>query len=403
MAGTAQAFEIPHRQPDLAIRWDNTIRYNARRARAGPGPGDPRQPEPRRRRPQFRQRLDGHQPARRPVGIRFRRGSASTAFAFSAAGWYDAAYDNLDNTNTATANTLVNGLPVAGAVEPVYQALRQGPFGRVARCLCLRQLRRRRRSGQHQGGPAHGLLGRQPAAGRRRPWRLVRQNSLDLGRASPRRAPKRRSCSGRAAAITLQAQPTKDLSIAGQWFYNWQAVRVPESGTYLTINDGAQLRRRFGHRRARIRSRPRIPGAPAYLRAWNAARYHAARDTAASIGDCGLSARWSPDWLDGTLGFYAPQRDGHPAAAMLTPGVVADRCPAATYAQRSAASSLPGGAASSTRRRRRSPTCRSTASIGTYRRRLRQQHPHLRPLAGEGSRRRQRRRGDVLPPEHAAR
>ena len=34
--------------------------------------------------------------------------------------------------------------------------------------------------------------------------------------------------------ITLQTQATKDLSIAGQWFYNWQAVRAPESGSWQT-------------------------------------------------------------------------------------------------------------------------------------------------------------------------
>ena len=27
-AGTAQAFEIPLDNPDLAVRWDNTLRYN---------------------------------------------------------------------------------------------------------------------------------------------------------------------------------------------------------------------------------------------------------------------------------------------------------------------------------------------------------------------------------------
>ena len=37
--------------------------------------------------------------------------------------------------------------------------------------------------------------------------------------------------------ITLQAQPNSELSVAGQWFYAWQAARIPESGSYLTIQD----------------------------------------------------------------------------------------------------------------------------------------------------------------------
>ena len=35
---------------------------------------------------------------------------------FSAALWWDPAYGSLDNSNSVTANTLVNGLPVAGAL-----------------------------------------------------------------------------------------------------------------------------------------------------------------------------------------------------------------------------------------------------------------------------------------------
>ena len=37
--------------------------------------------------------------------------------------------------------------------------------------------------------------------------------------------------------LTIQAQPTQDLSLAAQWFYNWQAVRSPESGSYLAGSD----------------------------------------------------------------------------------------------------------------------------------------------------------------------
>ena len=44
-------------------------------------------------------------------------------FRASGAGWYDFAYSSLDNTNNATANTLVNGLPVAGALSPTRSAM----------------------------------------------------------------------------------------------------------------------------------------------------------------------------------------------------------------------------------------------------------------------------------------
>ena len=81
-----------------------------------------------------------------------------------------------------------------------------------------------------------------------------------------RRAPKPRNCSVRAAASRCRRRPTKDLSLAAQWFFNWQAIACPESGTYLTVNDALN----FGGDSSifgRIRSPRAIPGAPAYLRA----------------------------------------------------------------------------------------------------------------------------------------
>ena len=50
--------------------------------------------------------------------------------------------------------------------------------------------------------------------------------------------------------LTIQAQPKQDLSLTGQWFYNWQAVRSPESGQLPVGQRHAQLRRRLvDHRR----------------------------------------------------------------------------------------------------------------------------------------------------------
>src|SRR4029450_7128433 len=50
-------------------------------------------------------------------------------FRVSAAGWYDFAYRRLDNTFTATANTLVNGLPVAGALSDCTKSYAKGVSG----------------------------------------------------------------------------------------------------------------------------------------------------------------------------------------------------------------------------------------------------------------------------------
>src|SRR4029077_12122063 len=50
-------------------------------------------------------------------------------FRASAAAWGDAAYRSLDNSNNVTANTLVNGLPVAGALSQYAKRYSKGPSG----------------------------------------------------------------------------------------------------------------------------------------------------------------------------------------------------------------------------------------------------------------------------------
>jgi hypothetical protein len=127
--------------------------------------------------------------------------------------------------------------------------------------------------------------------------------------------------------LTIQAQPTKDLSVAGQWFYNWQAVRLMESGSYLTYNDGAL----FGGDSAIVGPNPfagQVPGAPAMLRLWNTSPIPQSRYSG-SLGDFGLSARWSPNWLDSTLGFYARNATDILPQQYAVPGV-ATGLPAAT-------------------------------------------------------------------------
>ena len=115
-AGSAQAFEIPTDNEDLTMRWDNTFRYN------------------------LGFRVQSQDPAilgnvNSDDGDRnFKNGSVVTnrldllsefdlvwqrkyGVRVSAAAWGDAAYNHPDGTNTASANTLVNGLPVAGALS----------------------------------------------------------------------------------------------------------------------------------------------------------------------------------------------------------------------------------------------------------------------------------------------
>ena len=317
---SAVAFEIDVGNPDIEMRWDNTFRYNL-------GSRVQKQSDAILRAPN---NDDGDR--------NFSKGSLVTnrldiltEFDFiwkknygarvSAAGWYDAAYGSLDNTNNVTSNTLVNGLPVAGVLSPFAKRYAKGVSGEwldafVFANVDVMGIPVSVKAGQHTvfwgdslllGGALHSVS--------------YAQNSLDIWKGLATPGAEAKELFRPKGGLTLQAQPLKDLSIAGQWFYNWQAVRYPESGTYLTVNDGLN----FGGDSLILGANPfaaAVPGAPALLRAWNANTVAPSR-TSGSLGDWGLSARWSPDWLDGTLGFYYRNGTDIQPQILLTQGFAA--------------------------------------------------------------------------------
>jgi hypothetical protein len=301
-ATPAAAFELPQINPDLEMRWDNTFRYNIGGRAQSQDPAILRAPN----------NDDGDR--------NFSNGSLVTnrldilsefdivwkksfGARVSAALWYDAAYSGgLDNTSNVTSNTLVNGLPVAGALSPYTKRYARGASGEWLDAFVFGNFEIggipiNVKAGQHTvywgdslllGGAIHGVS--------------YAQNSLDIWKGLATPGAEAKELFRPKGGLTVQAQATKDLSIAGQWFYNWQAVRYPESGSYLTVSDALN----FGGDSLILGANPlaaAIPGSPALLRAWNTQTVAQSRYSG-NLGDWGISARWSPDWLDGTLGFY---------------------------------------------------------------------------------------------------
>ena len=86
--------------------------------------------------------------------------------------------------------------------------------------------------------------------------------------------------------VSGQAQLTDELSVAAQYFLEWESYRYPEGGTYLGPVDFAfdGPDRQF------------IPGLGF------ATRGEAVQPD--QSGEYGFALRWSPEFLDGTLGFY---------------------------------------------------------------------------------------------------
>ncbi len=90
--------------------------------------------------------------------------------------------------------------------------------------------------------------------------------------------------------LSAQAQVTDTLSLAAQYLFEWEPARYPEGGTYLgpvdfVFNgpDGA-FAAKVGNNLIGYTRGPAIEPKQS--------------------GEYGLAARWSPQWLDGTMGFY---------------------------------------------------------------------------------------------------
>ena len=336
-AQSAHAFDIDVGNPDLQMRWDNTVRYNLGiRAQSQDSKilGNPNYDDGDRN---------------------FSNGSLVTnrfdvlsefdlvfqkryGFRVSGAGWYDDAYRHLDNHNDATANTLVDGLPVAGRLSPYTKRYAKGPSGEILDAFAFANFDAgdvpiNVKAGQHTvywgdslllGGAIHGVS--------------YGQNPLDVWKGFSTPGSEAKELFRPRGGLTVQAQPTKELSVAGQWFYNWQADRIPESGSYLTIQDPLN----FGGDSFIFGPNPLAatnPSAPAFLRLWRTQDIKPPTNSG-SLNDWGVSARWSPQWLDGTLGFYYRNTNDVFPQAMATPGVAA--VPAAVCSARGG-QPLPGG------------------------------------------------------------
>ena len=169
-APAAHAFEIDVGNPDIQLRWDNTIRYNLATRVQGQDQALLKNVNIDDGNRNFeRGRWFNRFDVLTEADIIYKRSYGARV---SAALWWDPAYRSLDSTSPQTSNTLVNGRP-AVALSPFTQRYGEGPSGEFLDAFVFANFDAGSRPGQHQGRPAHGVLGRQPAARRCRARRVV--------------------------------------------------------------------------------------------------------------------------------------------------------------------------------------------------------------------------------------
>lgn len=284
-ADDARAFEIPTGTDDLRVRFDNTLRYNAAfRVRkqdgallgnAGIDDGD---------RNFARGLVSNRLDLLSELDAVWRD---SLALRVSGAGWYDNVYAQpLDNHSVATSNHLdENGNPAIGLSKRATKLFR-GPGAELLDAFGyakfdIGEIPFSVKAGRHTvywgeslllGGAAHGVS--------------YSQMPLDLAKGLAVPGSEAKELFRPLNSISAQSQIVDSLSLAGQYFLQWDRFRLPESGTYLDFNDALDK------------------GGESVILASGVRVVHAADIEPKQRGNWGLSARWSPEFLDGTLGFY---------------------------------------------------------------------------------------------------
>ena len=209
----------------------------------------------------------------------------------SGAGWYDQRYkDHLDNTSLATSNTLKNGRPTNDLNDFVdrYYA---GPNGELLDAFVFGKLNIgpvpvNVKVGRHSvmwgeslllGGYVHSVA--------------YAQTAVDLGKGQAQPGVEAKELFRPLNSISLNAQVTERLSIAAQYYLQWERNLLPEGGTYLGTTDAL------------------LGGGNSFIAGFHPLlgfiRFPHGNDIEPDQnGDWGVSARWNPRWLDGSLGLY---------------------------------------------------------------------------------------------------
>ncbi len=284
-ASGARAMEIGTGNPDLSIRWDNTVRanYAVRVESRDPKIGNSALAD------EGTYSFDkGDAVAKRldllsEFDVIYKRRFGAR---ISGTAWVDGAYGS---TSRGNPNPPLSGIPsyVGGQYSSTIKRLYRGGSGEILDAFVFGsvdfgEVPVRAKLGRHTvywgeslllGGNLHSVA--------------YAQTPLDLQKGFATPGTEAKELFRPLNQLSLQAQVTSTLSVAAQAMFEWEPARYPEGGTYLGpvdfVFNGPD--RQF------------ISGALGF-----ATRGPASEPR--QRGEYGLSARWSPDWLEGTLGFY---------------------------------------------------------------------------------------------------
>ena len=278
----AGAFEIKTGSDDFRIFWDNTFRYNYGFRVKGQDPGLLKNPNID----------DGNRNF--PYGTVTNRGDLLSEFdvlfkkdyGFRASGafWYDQRYnDPLGNDSVATSNHLVNGRQALG-LSSYTNYLYAGPAGELLDAFVFGRLDLgavpvRVRLGRHSIFWGESLFSFITSIG-------YSQLPIDTGKSLAVPGSEIKELYRPLFQLSAQAQITERLTLAAQQFFQWEPYRAPEAGSYLSPSDVV------------------LKGGESIILRPGVLAVHGADGESDGTRNWGMALRWSPQWLEGTLGFY---------------------------------------------------------------------------------------------------
>jgi len=287
--GSAAAVEIDTGNDDIQLRWDNTLRYNLgmrtegqdRAILANPNNDD------------GDRNFDKHRLVNNRLDVLTESDliyKGKYGARVSAALWYDAAYaGDLDNDSVATSNHLnSSGRPATG-LSRYTDRYYEGPSGEWMDAFVFGEydvadMPLKARLGRHTINWGESLLGAGAIHGI-----SYGQAPLDQGKALALPGIEAKELYLPRNQISAQLQVNPEWSFAAQYFFEWRPSRVPESGSYLGFADIYQQ------------------GGESFILSPTLRAIHGDDIEPRNSGDWGVMTRWSPEWLDGTLGFYVRQ------------------------------------------------------------------------------------------------
>ena len=286
VATSASALEFDTGNPDLTIRWDNTVRYNyaVRVENRDNKIGNTVIAD------EGTWRFDRGDCRRQPLRRPHRSSTSSIMKRFgarlSAAGWYDFAYNDDSKTNPNLPFTQIPSY-INKKYSTYTNRFYQGPSGEILDAFVfagfdLWSAPTSVKVGSHTiywgeslfvNGNLHSVA--------------YSQNPLDLQKGFATPGSEAKELFRPLNQISATSQITDTLSISASYLLEWEAYRYPEGGTYLGpvdfVFNGPD--RQF------------LSGALGFAANGNPSEPK-------EYGEWGLAVRWSPEWLDGTLGFY---------------------------------------------------------------------------------------------------